>query len=89
MLLVKTYLNKSKIHGIGLYAGQFIPKGKAIYRCSPGLDINLSKKQFNKLDYYSRKQIKHYGHLSQKIVNGIWPLMIPVSVIIVKMAILQ
>ena len=66
MLLVKTHLNKSKIHGIGLYADQFIPKGKAIYRCSPGLDINLSKNLFNKLDRCSKKQIKHYGHMSLK-----------------------
>jgi len=66
MLLVKTYLDKSKIHGIGLYADQFIPKGKAAYERSPNLDINLSKKSFNKLDYYSKKQIKHYGHMSLK-----------------------
>lgn len=71
MLLVKTYLDKSKIHGIGLYAGQFIPKGKAIYRRSNDLDINLSRKQFSKLDHYSRKQIQHYGHLSK---NNKWHL---------------
>jgi len=66
MLLVKTYLDKSKIHGIGLFSGQSIPKGKIVYKLSPKLDINLPAGKFNKLDCYSKKQIKHYGHVIKK-----------------------
>lgn len=37
MLLVKTYLDKSSINGIGLFANQFIPKGTLIW----DLDLNF------------------------------------------------
>jgi len=32
MFLVKTYLDKSKIRGIGLFADEFIPKGTLIWK---------------------------------------------------------
>lgn len=32
MLTVKTYLDKSEIAGIGLFAGEFIRKGKQVYK---------------------------------------------------------
>ena len=32
MLLVKTTLRPSEVHGLGLFADEFIPKGIAIWR---------------------------------------------------------
>ncbi len=44
MLLVKTHLGKSKINGIGLFADEFISKGKVIWKFTPGFDFVLTKK---------------------------------------------
>jgi SET domain-containing protein len=32
MLLVKTYLDKSAIHGLGVFAGEVIRKGAKVWR---------------------------------------------------------
>ncbi len=46
---VKTYLDKSKIHGIGLFAGEFIPKGGLIWKFS-AMDQKITKEEFEKLN---------------------------------------
>lgn len=71
MLLVKTYIDKSAIHGIGLFAGQAIRKGVVVYKLSPGLDISLSKNEMNRLDSNSRELIKYHGYLEK---NNKWHL---------------
>ena len=38
MLLVKTYLDKSRIHGLGVFAAQPICKGAKIWRFVYGFD---------------------------------------------------
>ena len=38
MLLVKTYLDKSSIHGVGVFAGETIRKDQKIWRLVYGLD---------------------------------------------------
>ena len=40
MLLVKTYVDKSSIEGVGLFANEFIPKGTIVWKLST-LDIKL------------------------------------------------
>ena len=46
MLLVKTYLEKSAIHGLGVFAGEFIAKGTKIWRFVEDFDRAYSPKQF-------------------------------------------
>ena len=45
MLLVKTKVKPSKIHGLGLFADQFISKGMEIWRFTPGFDQKFTGEQ--------------------------------------------
>ena len=63
MLLVKTYLDKSPIHGIGVFAGERIPKGGKIWHFVEGFDRCYSLKQFKKLPKPARDFLKNYGYL--------------------------
>lgn len=45
MLTVKTKVRESKIHGVGLFADQFIPKGTVIFKFTPGFDLKFTKEQ--------------------------------------------
>ncbi len=45
MLLVKTTLKESSIHGIGLFATEFIPQGTEIWRFTPGFDMRFTREQ--------------------------------------------
>lgn len=62
MLLVKTYLDKSPIHGIGVFAGQFIRKGTKIWRFVEGFDRCYSPKEFARLPKPARDYLKSYGY---------------------------
>jgi len=62
MLLVKTYLDKSPIHGLGVFAGEFIRKGTRIWRFVEGFDRFYSPKQFAKLPKSARDFIAQHGY---------------------------
>ena len=63
MLLVKTYLDKSSIHGIGVFAGERIAKDAKIWRFVEGFDRCYSLKQFKKLPKPAREFMQNYGYL--------------------------
>jgi SET domain-containing protein len=62
MLLVKTYIDKSAIHGLGVFAGEFIRKGTKIWRFVEGFDRVYSPKQFARLPKPARDFIKFHGY---------------------------
>ncbi len=45
MLLVKTKIAQSGIHGIGVFADEFIPKGTVIWKFTPGFDQKFTREQ--------------------------------------------
>jgi SET domain-containing protein len=62
MLLVKTYIDKSPIHGLGVFAGEFIRKGTKIWRFVEGFDRCYTPKQFAKLPKPAKEFLKSYGY---------------------------
>ena len=46
MMLVKTRVAPSGIHGLGLFAAEFIARGAAVWRFQPGFDHDFSPAQF-------------------------------------------
>jgi SET domain-containing protein len=62
MLLVKTYIDKSPIHGLGVFAGEFIRKETKIWRFVEGFDRCYTPKQFAKLPKSAREFLKSYGY---------------------------
>jgi SET domain-containing protein len=62
MLLVRTYLDKSTIHGLGVFADQVIRKGTRIWTFVDGFDRAWSPKQFAKLPKPAREYIQRHGY---------------------------
>lgn len=62
MLLVKTYLDKSPIHGLGVFAGEFIRKNTRIWRFVEGFDRFYSPKEFARLPKPARDFIRFHGY---------------------------
>ena len=58
MLIVPTYLDKSEIHGFGVYAKTFIPKGTKVWSFHPVFDIRISPDEFAKLPPSSQAEIE-------------------------------
>jgi uncharacterized protein len=68
MLLVKTYIAPSKIHGTGLFAVKNIAKGTITWRFDPAIDIAITPKQLAQLPKVAREFVEEYGSLS--ILSG-------------------
>jgi SET domain-containing protein len=62
MLLVKTYLAKSRIHGLGVFAGEFIRKGTRIWRFVDGFDRVYTPRHYARLPKPARDFIMHHGY---------------------------
>ena len=62
MLHVEAQAGISTIHGIGLFAAQFIPDGTVIWRFQPGFDLELSEKDLLRLTAAAQKQVRRYAY---------------------------
>ena len=62
MLLVRTYLDRSAIHGLGVFAGEFIRKGTKVWRFVEGFDRAYSPKQFARLPKPAKDFIRFHGY---------------------------
>lgn len=66
MLLIKTKIRESKIHGIGLFADQFIPKGTEIWKFTPGFDQKFTREQILSFPDLLQIYIYKYSWRSKK-----------------------
>ncbi len=62
MLLVKTRLAASDIHGIGLFAAEFIREGTVVWESHAALDIRLTEEQISGLAEPCREQTRKYSY---------------------------
>lgn len=70
MFLKKTYLNKSIIHGIGLFADEDILKGEIIWTPSDIFTLHIDKNDFEELHESDKSMVRHYGYFHKEM--GIW-----------------
>jgi len=69
MIIVPTYLNKSEIHGFGVFAKGFIPRGAKVWEFNPTFDITFTEQQFEALPPATRAEIEI--HLYQPEPGGL------------------
>ena len=62
MLLVKTSLGISDIHGVGLFAAEFIRSDTIVWRLNAAVDIQLTEEQICELSAPCREQIRKYSY---------------------------
>jgi SET domain-containing protein len=72
MILVKSKLGKSSIHGIGLFAEQHIAKGDKVWEFNEVLDCILSQKDIENLQVAAKEQVMQYAYRSKH--SGHWVL---------------
>lgn len=74
MLLVKTLLSPSEIHGVGLFAAERIPKGTVVWRFCWVIDLVLADDALEQLSPPAREQMLKYSyvdrHLRRRILCG-------------------
>jgi SET domain-containing protein len=62
MLIVKTNLKYSDIHGLGCFAGEDIKKGQLVWRFDEGIDLVFNEAQLKKLPISFTEFLKIYAY---------------------------
>lgn len=65
MIHIQYKLDKSGLHGIGLFTNQNIKKGQLIYTASPLLDVDITKKEFDSLDDKEKEEVQWWGFFDE------------------------
>lgn len=65
MLLVKTKLGISSIHGIGLFAAQFIPKDTVTWEYSPDFDTSYEEVDIERMSTSAKEQFLKYAYFDK------------------------
>ncbi|MBI4121011.1 MAG: SET domain-containing protein-lysine N-methyltransferase [Parcubacteria group bacterium] len=66
MMLVKTKVRPSPIHGLGVFADEFISKGTLVWRFIPGFDLKFTREQIVALPKHLQIYLIKYSYLSRK-----------------------
>lgn len=66
MLCVQTVLKPSKIHGLGVFADEFISKWTIVWRFTPWFDLKFTKEQIQAFPEHIQKYMETYTWLSKK-----------------------
>ncbi len=67
MLRVKTKIGQSKLHGIGLFADEFIPKGSVTWQYDPEYDIAFTKEQVERMPKPAQVIFWHYAYHDKEL----------------------
>jgi len=70
MIHIKYKLDKSKLHGIGLFTKEDLKKGQIVYTASPLLDVNITQEQFDSLNENEKAEIRYWGFWDEP--NNVW-----------------
>ena len=62
MILIKTKIGPSKIHGTGLFAEQFIPKGTVTWKYDPMFDTGFTQNDIEQMSEPARKIFLWYAY---------------------------
>lgn len=73
MLLIKTRLGFSGVHGVGLFANQFIPKDTVTWKYHPIFDTAFSEEEIAEMSEPSRKQVYHYAYYDKTLDKYVLP----------------
>ena len=72
MILVRTSVAPSAIHGMGLFAVDAIPLGTPIWRFEPGFDREFSSEQFSALPPEAQTHLRWFAYVNK--ATGGWVL---------------
>lgn len=66
MMLVKTRVAPSAIHGLGLFAAEAIPAGTPLWQFAPGFDREFSPAEWQALPGIAREHVRWFSFLSRE-----------------------
>jgi uncharacterized protein len=62
MLLISTYVAQSQIEGLGVFAGEYVPRGSLLWGLNPKFDIFVHETEIGALPPHMRIFIARYSY---------------------------
>ncbi|MGH6736374.1 MAG: SET domain-containing protein [Methyloceanibacter sp.] len=62
MLLISTYVAQSPIEGLGVFAGEYVPRGSLIWKLNPKFDIFVHETEIGTLPAHMKGFIARYTY---------------------------
>jgi SET domain-containing protein len=69
MLIVRTYVAPSSIHGLGCFAAEPIPKGRLVWQFDPRLDLRIPLADFDRFPPATQEFLKRLTYVES--VQGV------------------
>ena len=66
MLLVPVTVDRSSIHGMGIFASQLIRGNTRIWQFTPGFDLDLDPSALEQQPNHFRATMLHYGYIDHR-----------------------
>lgn len=66
MIVVRTYLEKSAIHGFGIYAKESIAKGTCVWQFHDKLDVKFTPEEFESLPESVKEEVEWHMYEPDK-----------------------
>lgn len=66
MMLIRTRVGPSAIHGLGLFAAESVAKGTPVWRFERGFDQEFSSEEAAALPAHTREHLRGYGFVSRE-----------------------
>jgi hypothetical protein len=79
MLLVAVKVDRSPIHGLGVFALEAISKGSEVWRFTEGFDLDLDVQALEMQPAHLRRVLFHYGYVDLRLGRFISAATTPVS----------
>lgn len=67
MLLVRVRVERSPIHGLGVFAVEPISCGTEVWRFTPGFDLDLDPALLHTQPEHVRERLLHYGYIDPRL----------------------
>lgn len=67
MLLVRVRLDRSPIHGLGVFAADAIARGTAVWRFTPGFDLDMDARLPEAQPPHFRDWLTNYGYIDRRL----------------------
>lgn len=62
MMLIQTYLDKSTVHGIGVFSAEDVKTGEVIWQFTPGIDVEFSEALLSTLPEIMQRYLMRYSY---------------------------
>jgi SET domain-containing protein len=67
VLLVRTRVAPSRIHGLGAFAAEPVARGSEVWRFTPGFDLDIDPYLLQLQPEHFREALLHYGYIDPRL----------------------